>query len=422
MNTSEATLLATIIQGGSTGVGGQLLSESEELGVTPECFTSNICQDVWEIINKIDRSGRQIDEQDVLTDIQITGKSAADFMALMDHAKTSLHLSTYATKVLEQYKLRMLNRMSREVQEKTANGEEASEIMIGIDQTTKKLSETGAKQKPISEAIDSFVADFFGDFDKTAYVPTGIKAYDSSLNRGGFGPSQLCVFAARPGCGKSAMALNIVHRAAKKGLPIGMFSLEMGSEELMGRMVSMESGVDWERARDGVASKSQNDDIKKAIAAVKKWPIQLCDDAFNLPLILSIARNWKRKHDVKAIIIDYCQLIRANPKLPREQQVAEISRECKLLAKSLKVPVILLAQINRESEKENREPRMSDLRESGALEQDADSITFLFQKSDDDKTGPMVRWVRPKQRGGTGYDAGKLGFIRQTGAMIDFQG
>ena len=181
------------------GVGGQLLSEAEELGITPECFTTNICQDVWEIINKIDRSGRQLDEQDVLTDVQIAGKSAADFMALMGHAKTSLHLPTYSTKVLEQYKLRMLNRMSREVQEKTANGEEASEIMIGIDQATKKLSETGAKQKPISEAIDSFVADFFGEFDKTAYLPTGIKAYDTSLNRGGFGPSQLCVFAARPG-------------------------------------------------------------------------------------------------------------------------------------------------------------------------------------------------------------------------------
>jgi replicative DNA helicase len=199
-----------------------------------------------------------------------------------------------------------------------------------------------------------------------------------------------------------------------------MFSLEMGAEELMGRMVSMESGVDWQRSRDGVASKEQNDSIKRAIKSAKKWPIQLCDDAFNLPLILSIARNWSRRYGVKAIVIDYCQLIRANSKLPREQQVAEISRECKLLAKSLKIPVILLAQINRESEKENREPRMSDLRESGALEQDADSITFLFQKDDDDKTGAMVRWVRPKQRGGQGYDIGQLGFIRQTGLMTDF--
>lgn len=419
MKTSESTLIATIINGGSQGVSSQLLSEAEEMGITADCFTSSICQEAWEVINKIDRAGRQLDEMDVMTDLTKCGITAADFMALMEDAKTAMHMPTFATKVLEQYKLRMLNRMSRLVQERAASGEDSSEIMIEVDQTTKKLSETGAKQKPISEAIDAFVADFFGDFDKTAYIPTGIKSYDSSLNRGGFGPSQLCVFAARPGCGKSAMALNIIHRAAKKGLPIGMFSLEMGSEELMGRMVSMESGVDWGRARDGVASKEQNESIKKAIAAAKKWPIQICDDAFNLPLILSIARNWKRKHGVKAIVIDYCQLIRANSKLPREQQVAEISRECKLLAKSLKIPVILLAQINRESEKENREPRMSDLRESGALEQDADSITFLFQKQDDDKTGPMVRWVRPKQRGGQGYDIGQLGFIRQTGLMTD---
>lgn len=420
MNTAETTLIATIINGGNMSVGCQLLSEAEELGITVDCFTSNICQDTWEVIKKIERSGRQLDETDVMTELNVKGISAADFMAMMGNAKTSIHMPTYATKVLEQHKLRMLNKMSRLVQERVNAGEDSSEIMVEVDQTTRKLAETGAKQKLIAEAIDSFVSDFYGDFDQTAYIPTGIKSYDSSLNRGGFGPSQLCVFAARPGCGKSAMALNIIHRAAKKGLPIGMFSLEMGAEELMGRMVSMESGVDWQRSRDGVASKEQNDSIKRAIKSAKKWPIQLCDDAFNLPLILSIARNWSRRYGVKAIVIDYCQLIRANSKLPREQQVAEISRECKLLAKSLKIPVILLAQINRESEKENREPRMSDLRESGALEQDADSITFLFQKDDDDKTGAMVRWVRPKQRGGQGYDIGQLGFIRQTGLMTDF--
>ena len=215
MKTSESTLIATIINGGSQGVSSQLLSEAEEMGITSDCFITNVCQEAWEVINKIDRTGRQLDEMDVMTDLNAKGVTAADFMKLMEDAKTPLHMQLYATKVLEQYKLRMLNRMSRLVQEKAANGEDSSDIMIEVDQTTKKLSETGAKQKPISEAIDAFVADFFGDFDKTAYIPTGIKSYDSSLNRGGFGPSQLCVFAARPGCGKSAMALNIIHRAAK---------------------------------------------------------------------------------------------------------------------------------------------------------------------------------------------------------------
>lgn len=181
----------------------------------------------------------------------------------------------------------------------------------------------------------------------------------------------------------------------------------------------METNVPMTRFRDKLANKEQAQKLKKAVESSKKWPLHIKDDVFSLPMILAIARNWHRRHGIKAVIIDYCQLIRCNAKIPREQQVATISRECKLLAKSLKVPVILLAQINRESEKEAREPRASDLRESGALEQDADSITFLYLEPEDDKNGNEVRWVRPKQRGGIGYAKGKMSFIRQVGLMGD---
>ena len=92
------------------------------MGITSDCFTANICQEAWEVINKIDRSGRQLDEMDVMTDLNKSGVTAADFMTLMEDAKTPLHMQLYASKVLEQYKLRMLNRMSRLVQEKAANG------------------------------------------------------------------------------------------------------------------------------------------------------------------------------------------------------------------------------------------------------------------------------------------------------------
>jgi len=407
---AEATLLAIIVQDGA-----EALATAEESGITQECFSDYACQDLWEQIKNLDAKGKEIESMELMTTYQAKSMDVSAFMDITtDFVKSPLHLNSYISKVLELHKLRMLTRMSRLIQEQVSEGIEAAEIMASVDSTTKKLAETGSTQQSIGDAFDAFVRDLFGDFDVNAYIPTGINSYDKTLKRNGFGPSQLCVIAARPGCGKTATALNIVHRAAKKNIPIGMFSLEMSTEELMGRLGSMESGKPWDQWRPEDQRKA-----KPILETVNKWPIQICDDAFNLPLILAIARNWKRRHDVKAIVIDYCQLIRGNSKLPREQQVAEISRECKLLAKQLKVPVILLAQINRESEKEDREPRMSDLRESGALEQDADSITFLYLKKDDDKNGPMVRWVRPKQRGGLGYDNGKLEFLRHTGVMRD---
>ena len=407
---AEATLLAIIVQDGAGS-----LTTAEESGITLECFSDRHCQDLWEAIKNLDANGKEIESMELMTTYQAKSMDVTPLLDITnDFMKSPLHLNSYISKVLEFHKLRQLTRMSRLVQEQVVEGVEASEIIASIDSATKKLSETGSTQQTIGDAFDSFIRDLFGDFDEQAYIPTGINSYDKTLKRNGFGPSQLCTIAARPGCGKTALALNILHGAAKKGIPIGMFSLEMSTEELMGRLGSMESGKPWDQWRV--------EDQRKALPileTIKKWPIQINDDAFNLPLILAIARNWKRKHNVKAIIIDYCQLIRGNSRLPREQQVAEISRECKLLAKQLKIPVILLAQINRESEKEDREPRMSDLRESGALEQDSDSVTFLYLKKDDDKTGPMVRWVRPKQRGGLGYDSGQMEFLRHTGVMRD---
>ena len=407
---AEATLLAIIVQDGAGS-----LTTAEESGITLECFSDRHCQDLWEAIKNLDANGKEVESMELMTTYQAKSMDVTPLLDITnDFMKSPLHLNSYISKVLEFHKLRQLTRMSRLVQEQVVEGVEASEIIASIDSSTKKLSETGSTQQTIGDAFDSFIRDLFGDFDEQAYIPTGINSYDKTLKRNGFGPSQLCTIAARPGCGKTALALNILHGAAKKGIPIGMFSLEMSTEELMGRLGSMESGKPWDQWRV--------EDQRKALPileTIKKWPIQICEDAFNLPLILAIARNWKRKHNVKAIIIDYCQLIRGNSRLPREQQVAEISRECKLLAKQLKIPVILLAQINRESEKEDREPRMSDLRESGALEQDSDSVTFLYLKKDDDKTGPMVRWVRPKQRGGLGYDSGQMEFLRHTGVMRD---
>jgi replicative DNA helicase len=132
--------------------------------------------------------------------------------------------------------------------------------------------------------------------------------------------------------------------------------------------------------------------------------------------ITAKARMWKRRHDINLLVIDYLQLIKADSSIPREQQVAEMSRKIKLAAKTLEIPIIILAQLNRGCEQEDRAPRLTDLRESGAIEQDSDIVTFLYNLESDIMPGGGVdclRWVRPKQRNGT---PGAYGTFRFNGA------
>ena len=414
---NEYTLLATIITGGDFDIGSSLFSEASEAGITKDSFTDTRAVRLWDSLGGLNEENVSIDENHALTAFQGQNGDAMDFFDVMKFGQTPVQMPRYIEQVLEKHVLRQIERSARVAQERIKEGMPSSEVMGELDASIRKISSSGDKGVTISGAVDEFLDDLFGDIDSSQYIKTGIDRYDASLDRNGFAPSQLVVIAGRPGCGKTALALNIAHRAVKKGQPVGFFSLEMGASELMGRMLSMETNVPMTRFRDKLQTRDQMQKLKDAKKASKKWPLRINDSAFNLPMILAIARNWHRRYDIKVIIIDYCQLIRCDAKIPREQQVANISRECKLLAKSLKIPVLLLAQMNRESEKESREPRASDLRESGALEQDADSITFLYLDGEDDKNGNEVRWVRPKQRGGVGYDKAKVAFIRQVGIM-----
>tara|TARA_R110002012_G_scaffold63008_3_gene165913 strand:- start:230 stop:778 length:549 start_codon:yes stop_codon:yes gene_type:complete len=176
------------------------------------------------------------------------------------------------------------------------------------------------------------------------------------------------------------------------------------------------------RFEDGLAPEHRLKTLQETTNIVKGWKCHIRDRVYKLDHILATARGMHRKHSLNGIIIDYCQLIKPmSQNISREQQVAEISREMKLLAKDLDVPVILLAQVNRESEKDDRSPIMSDLRESGALEQDADSIIFLWQTlSEREEKADFVRWTLAKQREGIGYCHGRINFYKGTQRMEDY--
>jgi len=397
----------------------QVLQDYQHKGIDSDCFTDPICTRIYSVLLDLQSRDVQFDEICLMTEFETSPElDVDDLMSLTDYG-TSSHNPYHVEALLEQKRLRGIVRASRLAIEGAGMGTESHQIITELQAAITKTSELVSNEKSIDSCVDDFVNSLFAEPEAGDYIPTGIKALDEDLNGHGYGKNQLCVLAARPGCGKTAFALNVAHRAVSKGIPVGIMSLEMETSELMGRMLSIDGKVQMARFKDGVASSKDQQRLKKAVENSKKWPIYIKDDAYDLNYLLACAKNMHRRHDIKLLVVDYCQLIKSPLKLPRNEQVANISRELKLLAKSLKIPVLLLCQMNREIAKEDRVPRATDLGESGALERDADSITFLFLSKEDDPNGQMVRYVMCKQRSGKGYSIGQTAFIRQIQYMGD---
>lgn len=248
---------------------------------------------------------------------------------------------------------------------------------------------------------------------------TGFTELDAMTN--GMHPGEMVILAARPSQGKTALAMNIAEQAASygtKGTPVGVFSMEMSRTALVQRLLSAASGVDAGLLRTGKFSDDEYKQLLAANARLKTTPI-LIDDTPNLTIagLRSRARRMVMKHNVKVIVIDYLQLMEApgQAKESRQVEVSAISRGIKALARELSVPVLCLSQLNRASEsREGNRPRLSDLRESGAIEQDADVVMLLhreeqhhigdeeWRRNNEDKVGVAELIVAKQRNGPTG--------------------
>jgi replicative DNA helicase len=223
---------------------------------------------------------------------------------------------------------------------------------------------------------------------------------------------QMVVLAARPSMGKTSLGMNIVENIAMplrgEGKGTLVFSLEMPADQLAMRMMCGRAKVSMRRVRDRMISREQQGDLARATKALKEAPIWVDDSSgLNILQLRAKARRICKQQKINLIVIDYLQLISGtDARVPREQQISEISRGVKAMAKELDLPVLVLSQLNRASEKENRPPRISDLRESGSIEQDADVVFLLASKqnSDDNPTVPQASRERDliiaKQRNG----------------------
>ncbi|RLP06759.1 replicative DNA helicase [Propionibacterium australiense] len=228
--------------------------------------------------------------------------------------------------------------------------------------------------------------------DAMSGVPTGFAELDELTN--GLHAGQMVIVAARPAVGKSTLALDLARSAAvKNGLTTVYFSLEMGKTELVMRLLSAEAGVPLNHIRNGKMSEDDWQQIVRKTGHVQEAPLFI-DDSPNLTMmeIRSKARRLRQRNDLRLVIIDYLQLMSSGRKVEsRQLEVSEFSRQIKLLAKELQIPVIALCQLNRGPEQRNdKRPMLSDLRESGSLEQDADVVILLHREDAYDRDSPRA--------------------------------
>ena len=260
--------------------------------------------------------------------------------------------------------------------------------------------------KRVAETIDATLDRFVEIQDGTA--PKGLMTgfYDLDEITSGLQPGQMVIIAARPGCGKSTLAVDIMrHLSIHEGIPTAIFSLEMSTHEINTRVLASEANVDIKRMRQGRMRSEDWDRVGKAREMLDAAPMFIDESPENTVMdIVAKTKMMVKRHGIKLIVVDYLQLLHSGKREEsRQQEVAGFSRALKLLAKSAGIPVIAVAQLNRESERNDSKPKPSDLRESGALEQDADVILLLHREdmkhSDGERAGE-VDVIVAKNRGG----------------------
>jgi replicative DNA helicase len=332
---------------------------------------------------------------------------------LAERVPTAANVAQYAKIVREKAILRNLITVSTSIASRgyEPGGGDVKELLDRAETEIMALSDQGVK--PAFARLDELLKATFHHIDKLVEqksAVTGVTTGFVDLDKmtAGLQPSDLIIIAARPSMGKTAFCLNITQNAALLGeAGVAVFSLEMSKEQLALRLLCCEARVDLSRVRVGQLTDREFRDLAQAAARLAYAPIFIDDTpALSILELRAKARRLARQEGgrLKLIVIDYLQLMRADGKDSREQEISEISRSLKALAKELHVPVIALSQLNRQVENRSPpKPRLSDLRESGAIEQDADVIAFIYREDaydpDTDKKG-VAEIIIAKQRNG----------------------
>jgi replicative DNA helicase len=334
--------------------------------------------------------------------------------ALVDSMPTSANIVQYAKMVREKSLLRRLMLAATQIVEKGYEVDvDVEDYMDVAEQAIFQIAERKFRPSfyPIKDLVMENVKTIERLCEKKQAV-TGVATGYVEIDRmtGGLQPSDLIIVAGRPSMGKTSFCLNIaLNVAINNGVstPVGIFSLEMSKEQLVMRFLSSEAEVEFSKLRSGMVRDTEWPKLSKAAGRLYEAPIFI-DDAPALSVLdlRARARRLKKEHDLGILVIDYLQLMRGRTGSldRREQEISEISRSLKALAKELNIPVVAISQLNRMVEqRDNKRPRLADLRESGAIEQDADVIMFIYRDEvyhKDSKAVGTAEIIIGKQRNG----------------------
>ena len=393
-------------------VKGDVIAVALDEGVNGKTFSDPLHAEIWNAMVAVDKAKEEIDEVTVL---QKLGKRMEDLgkdkvWEVFNACDTSGHVHQFAKAAREAERLRRVQSLALTMLDKVAMGESSSDLVESADRTLFGLNAQSNGLKDGAEVEEAAWQGFLEARElggKNGY-PTGLDELDGLLG-GGLRKRTLTVLAARPSTGKTALALQI---AAKMMTTKGVYfqSLEMNAGALGKRLISHLSEVPVHLIESGRVDNLQHVAVEEARKTLRLGQLKL-DDKGGVSMALCRAKA-RRVKDLGLVVIDYCGLVApSDPRVPREQQIAGISKDAKLLAEELDCPVLLLSQLNRSVEQTAREPRLSDLRESGALEQDADAVVFLHQPEKEDKEKIML-FLSKNRYGRTGLS--NLKFDRTT--------
>lgn len=407
--------------------------------LSPEAFYKEAHQHIFYAIYQLFENSEPIDLLTVSTQLKKNeklDKIGGDFylISLTQKVSSSAHIEFHARIILQKFIQRSLIKISNEIIENAYD--ETQDVFDLLDNAEAKLYEvTQGNIKKSSETAQNLVIqakkkiEEISNKEGLSGIPSGFTKLDRLTS--GWQPSDLIIVAARPGMGKTALTLSMARNiAVNQDIPVAFFSLEMSSVQLITRLISSETGLSSEKLRTGRLEKHEWEQLNVKVKGLEKAPLYI-DDTPSLSIfdLRAKARRLASQHGIKLIVIDYLQLMTAGSNIKggnREQEISTISRNLKALAKELDVPVIALSQLSRavETRGGSKRPLLSDLRESGAIEQDADIVSFIYRPEyykieewDDEERTPtegQAEFIVAKHRNG-GLDNIRLKFIGHLG-------
>lgn len=408
------------IEAEMSSLGCMLLSwEAMDLAaerLSPECFYEPSHRTIFSTVLDLYKGGKTVDMVTVADRLEVLGKldavgGSVYLTKLADSVPTTHHAESYFKIVSDKAVLRNLIATATDIVKKcyyelgeVAELLDTAETSI-FDIAEKRMSDSFVLIRNTVKGVVDKIEKLSQDKKYVTGVPTGFPGLDEITS--GFQNSELIVLASRPSMGKTALALNIAeYIGLHEKLPVAVFSIETSADQLVQRMLCSRARIDSHRVRRGFISKDDWPDIIQAAGELTQAPVYVNDmPALSVLQVRAIARRLKSTHDIRLVIVDYLQLLRETARKyeNRQQEISDMSRALKALARELNIPVLVLSQLNREVEnRPDKRPQLSDLRESGAIEQDADVVLLLVRPdyyNKDDRPG-IAELIVAKQRNG----------------------